>query len=278
MRAKACASRWRAASATTTATTPPGATSRTPSSTWCCSSATTSTSTPRRRRRCAATRAWRCARWTHYRARYAQYKSDPLLQAAHAALPWLTVWDDHEVDNDYAASQGQALQTDFAAQRAAAYRAYWEHMPFPKAWKPTGADMRIYGRTDWGALACIHALDDRQYRDPQACPREGRGGSNSVRLRDCPELTDPKRSLLGAAQERWLAEGWDAAAPLEPGGAADLDDATGLEQRQRTGRTGPTAGMATPRRASACWPRWPSARCRAWWCSAATCTRTTWPT
>ena len=68
-----------------------------------------------------------------YRARYAQYKSDPLLQAAHAALPWLTVWDDHEVDNDYAASQGQALQTDFAAQRAAAYRAYWEHMPFPKA-------------------------------------------------------------------------------------------------------------------------------------------------
>jgi alkaline phosphatase D len=70
--------------------------------------------------------------------------------------------------------------------------------------------MRIHGRTDWGAWACIHALDDRQYRDPQSCPREGRGGSNSVRLRDCPELTDRKRSLLGAAQERWLAEGWDA--------------------------------------------------------------------
>jgi alkaline phosphatase D len=148
-----------------------------------------------------------------YRARYAQYKSDPLLQAAHAALPWLTVWDDHEVDNDYAASQGQALQTDFLAQRAAAYRAYWEHMPFPKAWKPTGADMRIYGRTDWGALACIHALDDRQYRDAQACPREGRGGANSVRLRDCPELTDPKRSLLGASQERWLAASWDTQRP-----------------------------------------------------------------
>ena len=144
-----------------------------------------------------------------YRARYAQYKGDASLQAAHAALPWLMVWDDHEVDNDYAGLQGQALQPDFGAQRNAAYRAYWEHMPFPNALKPSGADMRIYGRTQWGALACIHALDDRQYRDPQACPREGRGGANTVRLRDCPELADPKRSLLGAAQERWLAEGWD---------------------------------------------------------------------
>jgi alkaline phosphatase D len=144
-----------------------------------------------------------------YRARYAQYRGDASLQAAHAALPWLMVWDDHEVDNDYAALQGQALQPDFGAQRRAAYRAYWEHMPFPKGLKPGGAEMRIYGRTQWGALACIHTLDDRQYRDPQACPREGRGGSNTVRLRDCPELLDPKRSLLGAAQERWLAEGWD---------------------------------------------------------------------
>jgi alkaline phosphatase D len=144
-----------------------------------------------------------------YRARYAQYKSDASLQAAHAALPWMMVWDDHEVDNDYAGLQGQALQTDFRAQRSAAYRAYWEHMPFPKALRPSGPDMRIYGRTEWGALACFHAVDDRQYRDPQACPREGRGGSNTVRLRDCPQLTDPKRSLLGATQERWLAEGWD---------------------------------------------------------------------
>jgi alkaline phosphatase D len=144
-----------------------------------------------------------------YRARYALYKSDASLQAAHAALPWLLVWDDHEVDNDYADLQGQSLQTDFRAQRAAAYRAYWEHMPFPKAARPVGPDMRIYDRYDWGALACIHAVDDRQYRDAQVCPRPGRGGSNTVRLRDCPELLDPKRTLLGAAQERWLAESWD---------------------------------------------------------------------
>lgn len=149
-----------------------------------------------------------------YRARYALHKSDPALQAAHAAAPWLLVWDDHEVGNDYAGLQGQDLESDFTTQRAAAYRAYWEHMPFPKAVRPTGADMRITGRLDWGRLARIHLLDDRQYRDPQACPRPSRGGgSNTVALADCAALLDPKRSLLGLAQERWLAEGWDLARP-----------------------------------------------------------------
>ena len=116
-----------------------------------------------------------------YRARYATYKSDPLLQAAHAAAPWLLVWDDHEVDNDYAGLQGQHLQADFERRRAAAYQAYWEHMPFPHSARPRGADMRITGRLDWGTLARIHLLDDRQYRDPQACPKPGRGGSNMCR-------------------------------------------------------------------------------------------------
>ena len=150
---------------------------------------------------------------TQYRARYATHKSDPSLQAAHARAPWLLVWDDHEVGNDYANLQGQTLQADFAEQRAAAYRAYWEHMPFPKALRPRGPDMRITGRLDWGRLARIHLLDDRQYRDPQACPNPGRGGSNTVMLGACPELLDPKRSLLGAEQERWLADGWDTARP-----------------------------------------------------------------
>ena len=148
-----------------------------------------------------------------YRARYALHKSDPALQAAHAAVPWLLVWDDHEVGNDYAGLQGQELESEFEAQRAAAYRAYWEHMPFPKAARPVGAEMRITGRLDWGRLARIHLLDDRQYRDPQACPKPGRGGSNTVALADCAALLDPRRSLLGPAQEHWLAEGWDLARP-----------------------------------------------------------------
>lgn len=149
-----------------------------------------------------------------YRDRYATYKSDPHLQAAHAAAPWLVVWDDHEVANDYANLQGQDLAPDFPERRGNAYRAHWEHMPFPRALKP-GADqaMRVHGRLDWGRLARIHLLDDRQYRDPQACPREGRGGSNVVARAACPALDDPRRSLLGAAQERWLDEGWSVERP-----------------------------------------------------------------
>ncbi len=148
-----------------------------------------------------------------YRARYATYKSDPLLQAAHRAAPWLMIWDDHEVANDYANLQSQDLEPDFASRRAAAYQAYWEHMPFPKSARPRGPDMRIVSRLDWGALARIHLVDDRQYRDVQACPKPGRGGSNTIPLADCPALVDPKRSLLGFEQERWLAEGWDLARP-----------------------------------------------------------------
>jgi alkaline phosphatase D len=73
--------------------------------------------------------------------------------------------------------------------------------------------MRITGRLDWGRLARIHLLDDRQYRDPQACPKPDRGGSNTVTLKSCPELLDPKRTLLGAEQERWLATGWSLDRP-----------------------------------------------------------------
>jgi alkaline phosphatase D len=148
-----------------------------------------------------------------YRARYATYQRDPQLQAAHAASPWLLVWDDHEVENDYAGLQGNQLQTDFAAQRGAAYQAYWEHLPFPKAMRPTDGAMRLYGAHDWGRLARILALDDRQYRDPQACQKPGRGGSGTVTLKDCPALADPRRSLLGTAQEQWLAQAWAADRP-----------------------------------------------------------------
>ncbi len=148
-----------------------------------------------------------------YRARYATHKSDPHLQAAHASAPWLVVWDDHEVSNDYADMQGADPSIDTRARRTAAYRAYWEHMPFAKSMRPVDADMRIFRRLDWGTLARIHLLDDRQYRDPQGCPKPGRGGSNTVALAQCAALTDPARTLLGAEQERWLADGWDLSRP-----------------------------------------------------------------
>ena len=123
---------------------------------------------------------------------------------------------------------GQDLAVDMRARRTAAYRAYWEHMPFPKSARPVGADMRIVGRLDWGRLARIHLLDDRQYRDVQACPKPGHGGSNTVALAKCPALADPARTLLGAEQERWLADGWDLDAALEPARAADPDGALDL--------------------------------------------------
>ena len=165
--------------------------------------------------------------------------------------PWLLVWDDHEVANDYAGLQGQTLQPDFAEQRAAAYQAYWEHMPFPHSARPRGPDMRITGRLDWGRLARIHLLDDRQYRDVQVCPKPGRGGSNSVRPADCPAAAEPAaqpaRRRAGALARRRLG----SAAAVEPGRTADADGAPTRRATRPTAAaaTGPTAGTAIRRRA-----------------------------
>lgn len=151
----------------------------------------------------------RCRTLADYRARYAQYKSDPKLRDLHAQAPWICIWDDHEVDNDYAGDVDYDLSPDFHRRRAAAVQAYWEHMAFPRAWKPDDGAMRIYTQFDWGRLARILAVDDRQYRDPQACPLKGHGGANTLPAKHCPQLFDPKRTLLGAPQEQWLANAWD---------------------------------------------------------------------
>lgn len=141
-----------------------------------------------------------------YRGRYAQYKLDRDLQAAHACAPWIVTWDDHEVDNDYADDRAEDLEPDFLARRAAAYRAYIEHMPLRPSALLAGGGTRIYGRHPWGALATLHVLDDRQYRSHQACPKPLRGGSNVVGP-GCTERLDASRTMLGEAQEHWLDEG-----------------------------------------------------------------------
>ncbi len=142
-----------------------------------------------------------------YRQRYAQYKTDPDLQAAHLAAPWIVTWDDHEVANDYAADRDERLSPAFAARRAAAYQAFYEHMPLRLPSPRSFAGVRMFQRVDWGRLARFHVLDDRQYRAYQACPRKDRGGSNSVGPRDCPAMLDPRRTMLGLEQEAWLREG-----------------------------------------------------------------------
>jgi alkaline phosphatase D len=141
-----------------------------------------------------------------YRNRHAQYKTDRDLQRMHAAVPWLVSWDDHEVDNDYADNRSEDLDRDFLSRRAAAYQAYFEHMPLRASARPSGPDMRLYQRLDWGGLARLHMLDGRQYRSWQACPRPGRGGANNVDA-SCAALRDPDRTMLGTEQERWLEAG-----------------------------------------------------------------------
>jgi alkaline phosphatase D len=142
-----------------------------------------------------------------YRARHALYHSDPDLQEAHAACPWVLTWDDHEVDNDYADDRPEdgMDREAFLLRRAAAYRAYFEHLPMPPRMQPDGPRMRIYTDLVWGALARFYVLDCRQYRSSQACPRpRRRGGSNTVDVAECTRITAPGRSMLGRAQERWL--------------------------------------------------------------------------
>jgi len=143
-----------------------------------------------------------------YRGRYALYKNDADLQAAHAAFPWLVTWDDHEVDNDYANDRSQDLDPReiFLARRAAAYQAYYEHMPLPAWARPRGADLRLYGSASYGGLAAFFVLDTRQYRSHQACARPNRGGGNVVREEDCAARRDPALTMLGSAQESWLNE------------------------------------------------------------------------
>ncbi len=141
-----------------------------------------------------------------YRVRHAQYKADADLQRSHAAMPWLVTWDDHEVDNDHADAQSEYLDPRFLQRRAAAYQAYYEHMPLPGAMRPRpDGGLRLHTEVRWGAHARILMLDGRQYRSPQACPDALKGGGGrTIEHGDCADLDATGRSLLGPAQERWL--------------------------------------------------------------------------
>jgi alkaline phosphatase D len=144
-----------------------------------------------------------------YRNRYALYKTDADLQAAHAAFPWLVTWDDHEVQNDYANDRSQHLDPPglFLLRRAAAYQAFYEHMPLPASMRPRGPAAQLYTRAAFGRLAEFSVLDTRQYRSHQVCPRPGRGGGNTVDADECSARLDPALTMLGAGQEKWLHDG-----------------------------------------------------------------------
>lgn len=148
-----------------------------------------------------------CFTLQDYRLRYGWYRSDPALQAAHAACPWLVTHDDHEVDNDYANLQSEdpADQPRMNARRAAAYQAYYEFLPLPRSARPRGTRMSLYRTASIGELLDLHLLDTRQYRSPQPCPTPPKRGGSRVYLDTCPDWSNPARTMLGDRQERWIA-------------------------------------------------------------------------
>lgn len=140
-----------------------------------------------------------------YRIRHAQYKSDPLLQAAHAKCPWLITWDDHEFANNCAgliSEKADESPDTYRFRRAYAYQAFYEHMPVRRAQMPTGPDLLLYRQVSFGQLANFAILDSRQYRTDQPC-----GDGNKA---PCAAVYDPKASLLGDLQEQWLYKSLDA--------------------------------------------------------------------
>jgi alkaline phosphatase D len=147
-----------------------------------------------------------CRTLEDYRRRYAQYKLDPLLQAAHARAPWVVTWDDHEVDNNYASEIGENIYESaeqMRARRAAAYQAWWEHQPVRVPRAASWADLSIRRSISWGALARFWVMDTRQFRSDQPCE----DGNKSV---PCGAWGDPAATMLGEAQERWLIDGLGA--------------------------------------------------------------------
>ena len=156
-------------------------------------------------------REYRSRTWSFslrdYRDRYAQYKSDADLRAAHALFPWILTWDDHEVENNYAGGVDAQDQRNkaFLAERAAAYQAYYEHQPLRAASLPKGPELRLFRAPPFGDLATFHVLDTRQYRSApavRACAQNERAPDGH-----CATALDPGRTMLGAEQRAWLTGG-----------------------------------------------------------------------
>lgn len=125
-----------------------------------------------------------------YRARYAQYRRDPDLQAAHAQHAFISVWDDHETaDNSYrdgANNHEPANEGSWPERVAAARKAYFEWMPVRET-----PELGLYRRVQYGQLADLIFLDTRiAGRDPQSSEED--------------TIAMGSRQLLGIAQEDWL--------------------------------------------------------------------------
>ncbi len=143
-----------------------------------------------------------------YRRHYGTYKQDPDLQACHAQHPWFMTWDDHEVRNDYDGDHdGYGMsREDFLQVRAAGYQAYFEHQPISPTRAPVGPNAMMHTRYSWGRLADLWLLDTRQFRSPPPCDGPIHSPYRGRLLWRCKGTADKARSMLGSAQERWLAD------------------------------------------------------------------------
>jgi alkaline phosphatase D len=135
-----------------------------------------------------------------YRRRYAQYKSDPDLQRAHAAHAFFMAFDDHEVDNNWVSLiEGEdkpAPPEVFALRRQAAFQAWYEHMPVRRRSFPNGPAIQAYRSTRIGNLVEMNFLDTRQFRTDQPCG--DKWGAT------CADINAANAAVLGAEQEAWL--------------------------------------------------------------------------
>jgi alkaline phosphatase D len=131
-----------------------------------------------------------------YRSKYALYRQDAALRKVHARAPMVAIWDDHEVQDNYAgAAPGGGLPPEQGfsdARRAAGYRAFFESMP-----TFAGRHDRIYRALRFGKTLDLFMLDQRQYRADQPCGDEIAPA--------CAELDQP-RDFLGRTQMRWIKQ------------------------------------------------------------------------
>jgi alkaline phosphatase D len=142
-----------------------------------------------------------------YRAKYALYHSDPELVAMRQQFAMMAIWDDHEVEDNYAADvPGGATQRrdiPFARRKDNAYQAFFEHMPRIRV---AGAPQRIYANVPLGGTAEVFLLDEREHRSDQPCNPDDRGFRD---FEECPTnepLYAPSQTLLGADQTAWLRD------------------------------------------------------------------------
>ena len=147
-----------------------------------------------------------------YRNRYAQYRLDADLQRLHAQVPALVTWDDHEVANDYADKWSRTFRRSATVPDAARRGLSGVLRAHAGAADPvaarTGRSCASMTASRFGDLIEISMIDGRQYRSREACYAPPvKGGGHLESDASCPERREAGRTMMGFAQEAWLASG-----------------------------------------------------------------------